>query len=205
MHTKWPPTRRVASAATADEKTAAVAARVAANLRAHLAARGDGGAPLVFVSQGDPPAERGVTPVLRLLAEEMGAPRVVVTLPAEIDPEHAPNADREGAAAEIDYEDLAALLRAGDRDDGGDGEGHAGADAPRPATLERLEEAVGALIATKNAARAAEGKPPLKGYYYDYALLQVRAARVRVARPPARSLVRPPARPRDPAPSRPRR
>ena len=120
-------------------------------LQALRARRGDLPRPVV-VTQGDPAAERGVAALSRRVASALGAPRVVVTLDAHLDPEHHPNADREGAAAELWLSELEALLE--------------------PRVVGELEAKVEELLARKDAVREAEGKAPLRSYYRQYALLQ---------------------------------
>ena len=101
--------------------------------------------PVILVTQGDPIEERGISAITRAVAEELAIPRALVTLPASIDPEHAPNAPREGVILEVGYDALAATL-----------------------DLAALESAVDAALAAKNRAR----ERPLAPYYRDYALLQ---------------------------------
>lgn len=140
--------------AAGDRRPAAqVAERVVANLeRAWGGTLKDSGE-LVVVTQGDPAAEHGVAPVARLVAEELGAPRAVVFLPSSMDPEHYQLADRQGAAAEVAYADLAEILAAN-------------------STLARLEGSVDALLREKNARRARERAGPLPNYFRTYAMLQ---------------------------------
>ena len=102
--------------------------------------------PVILVTQGDPIEERGISAITRLVADELAIPRALVTLPAAIDPEHAPNAPREGVVLEVGYDALAASLE----------------------DLAALETAIDAALAAKNRAR----ERPLAPYYRDYALLQ---------------------------------
>ena len=140
--------------AAGDRRPAAqVAQRVVANLERAWGGGRKASGELVVVTQGDPAAERGVAPVARLVAEELGAPRAVVFLPSDMDSEHYQLADRDGAAAEVAYADLAEILAA-------DG------------TLTRLEGSVDDLLREKDARRAGEGAGPLPEYYRTYALLQ---------------------------------
>ena len=110
----------------------------------------------MLVTQGDPAAERGVAPVARLVATELGVERAVVFLPQEIDPDHYLLSDKEGSAAEVSYADLAALLDEGEA----------------PTALDQLKDAVDALLHAKNDRRRSEGLRPLADYYKGYAMLQ---------------------------------
>ena len=118
-----------------------VARRVAAALRPRITER-----QAIIVTQGDPLEATGISAITRAVAEELAIPRALVTLPAAIDPEHAPNAPRDGVILEVDYDALAASLE----------------------NLSALETAVDGAIAAKNRAR----ERPLADYYRDYALLQ---------------------------------
>ena len=120
---------------------AEVARRVAAALRPRMTER-----PAILVTQGDPLEATGISAITRLVADELAIPRALVTLPASIDPEHAPNAPREGVILEVGYDALAASLE----------------------NLAALETAVDGAIEAKNRAR----ERPLADYYRDYALLQ---------------------------------
>ena len=120
---------------------AEVARRVAAALRPRITER-----QAILVTQGDPLEPTGISAITRAVAEELAIPRALVTLPASIDPEHAPNAPRDGVILEVGYDALAASLE----------------------DLAALETAVDGAIAAKNRAR----ERPLAPYYRDYALLQ---------------------------------
>ena len=120
---------------------AEVARRVAAALRPRISERR-----AILVTQGDPLEPTGISAITRLVADELAIPRALVTLPASIDPEHAPNAPRDGVILELGYDALAASLE----------------------NLAALETAVDGAIAAKNRAR----ERPLADYYRDYALLQ---------------------------------
>ena len=98
------------------------------------------------MTQGDPLEPTGISAITRIVADELAIPRALVTLPASIDPEHAPNAPRDGVILEVGYDALAASLE----------------------DLAALETAVDGAIAAKNRAR----ERPLADYYRDYALLQ---------------------------------
>ena len=123
-----------------------VARRVCEALRPRLSTSRES----ILLTQGDPLEARGISAVTRLVADELGLARGLVTLDASIDPDHAPNADRRGVVLEVKYGDLAASLPC----------------------LSRLEDAVDAAIADKNRAFAAAGARPLPAYARDYALLQ---------------------------------
>ena len=105
---------------------AEVARRVAAALRPRITER-----QAILVTQGDPLEATGISAITRLVADELAIPRALVTLPALIDPEHAPNAPREGVILEVGYDALAASLE----------------------NLAALESAVEDALAAKNRAR----------------------------------------------------
>ena len=120
---------------------AVVTAAAAAALRPRITER-----PAILVTQGDPLEATGISAITRIVADELAIPRALVTLPALIDPEHAPNAPREGVILEVGYDALAASLE----------------------DLAALETAIDDALAAKNRAR----ERPLAPYYRDYALLQ---------------------------------
>ena len=117
-----------------------MARRVAAALRPRITER-----QAILVTQGDPLEATGISAITRAVADELAIPRALVTLPASIDPEHAPNAPREGVILEVGYDALAATL-----------------------DLAALESAIDDALAAKNRAR----ERPLAPYYRDYALFQ---------------------------------
>ena len=82
-----------------------MARRVAAALRPRITER-----QAILVTQGDPLEPTGISAITRIVADELAIPRALVTLPASIDPEHAPNAPREGVILEVGYDALAASL-----------------------------------------------------------------------------------------------
>ena len=84
---------------------AEVARRVAAALRPQITER-----QAILVTQGDPLEPTGISAITRAVAEELAIPRALVTLPAAIDPQHAPNAPRDGVVLELGYDALAASL-----------------------------------------------------------------------------------------------
>ena len=90
---------------------AEVARRVAAALRPRITER-----QAILVTQGDPLEATGISAITRAVADDLAGfiPRALVTLPALIDPEHAPNAPREGVILEVGYDALAARPLAGD-------------------------------------------------------------------------------------------
>ena len=119
-----------------------VARRVAAALRPRITER-----QAILVTQGDPLEPTGISAITRAVAEELAIPRALVTLPAAIDPEHAPNAPRDGVILEVDYDALAASLE----------------------NLSALETAVDGAIAAKNRVR----ERPLADYYRDLSLIHI--------------------------------
>lgn len=115
------------------------------------------GKPVILVTQGDPLAARGISAITRAVASELSLPRALVCLDDSIDPSHSRDADRDGVILELRYSMLAGVLEP---------------PGAAPASLAALTRAVDSSLAAKNAAREAEGKPRLKEYYRDYALLQ---------------------------------
>ncbi|KAL3807926.1 hypothetical protein ACHAXA_000365 [Cyclostephanos tholiformis] len=143
-----------------------VAYRIVSNLRRHWGGRGgrdDDPAPAavwtmkppILVIQGDPIAERGISAITRIVAEELRIDRCLVCLDEDIYPEHSLLADRVGVAYELRYSSLLEILEEGGGDAG-----------------ERLGGAIDAKIATKNSQRNALGMDDLDESYRRWALLQ---------------------------------
>ena len=97
--------RRAGSAGGLGARRGRAAQAQAAALRPRITER-----PAILVTQGDPLEATGISVITRLVADELAIPRALVTLPASIDPEHAPNAPREGVILEVGYDALAASL-----------------------------------------------------------------------------------------------
>lgn len=132
----------------------AVAATLATRLQSHWLRR-PVDKPRLLVIQGDPPEARGISAITPRVAGWFGLSRALVCLDEDRAEYHARDADREKVILEYRYSQFCEIL----------GERH-------PEALPSLERAVDAQIETKNARRQAVGKPPLKPYFRDFALLQ---------------------------------
>lgn len=111
--------------------------------------------PRILVIQGDPKTERGISAITPIVANLLDIPRYLVCLDPEIDPGHSPNADRENVIVEMKYSQMATVL-----------ENH------QKGSVQKLQETIDTLLQAKNEKRREIGKPLLKDYYRDYALLQ---------------------------------
>ncbi|MDR9374929.1 MAG: hypothetical protein RI842_08365 [Schleiferiaceae bacterium] len=111
--------------------------------------------PLLLLTQGDPPAPRGIAAITPLVAVQLAIPRAVVCLDAELAPYHPRDADRQGVQQEYQYQALRAILA-----------------QHQPQKLAQLEAAIDAEITNKNKQRGTEGKSPLPAYYPLFARLQ---------------------------------
>lgn len=131
-----------------------VAANITQQLRSHWQQRPTD-KPKLIVIQGDPLEARGISAITPLVAEELCSPRGLVCLDENIADYHAPNADRNNVILEVRYSQLAAIL-----------------NHNQSGILQRLEAQVDRYIGEKNHQRRAMGKPALKDYFRDFALLQ---------------------------------
>jgi hypothetical protein len=141
-----------------------VANSIVSNLRRHWSVRGNrrdqtgvvsSMKPPLLIIQGDPIAERGISAITRIVAEELAIDRCLVCLDEDIDPEHSALADRVAVAYELRYSSLLEILKEG----GGD-------------AVERLCGAIDAKLAAKNVQRNALGMEDLADSYRRWALLQ---------------------------------
>jgi hypothetical protein len=132
----------------------AVAETIVAQLQMHWQARPYSKPPLLVI-QGDPLEPRGISAITPLVAKTLGIGRGLVCLDTHIADYHAPNADRANVHVECWFSELASALN--DR---------------HPGIVAALEAEVDAELSAKNARREADGKPPLKDYYRDFARLQ---------------------------------
>ena len=105
----------------------------------------------MIVIQGDPYTEHGISAITRVVSEDLQLPRCLITLDADFDPTHAPNADRLGVTTELSYSAVAASLV--------------------PADLDRLSAAIETALDGKRREREAEGRT-IPSYFLQYALLQ---------------------------------
>jgi hypothetical protein len=148
---------------------AVVAQHIVTQLQRHWSCSDDSGAdseerqrikdnhqkPKLLITQGDPLRDRGISAITPLVADLLNISRGLVVLDEHIAPYHSPNACRENMIWEMNYSELATVL-----------EDH------QPGTLPRLEETIDRYLLAKNERRTALGKPPLKDYFRDFALLQ---------------------------------
>ncbi|MBY5269427.1 shikimate kinase [Spiribacter salinus] len=111
--------------------------------------------PPMVVIQGDPPAPRGISAITPFVAEGLRASRALVCLDEHTADYHARDADRDNVGLEFRYSQLTGVV-----------------DHHHVDGMQRLAQAVDWQIATKNARRQSQGKPPLKSYFRDFALLQ---------------------------------
>ncbi|MDC3402193.1 shikimate kinase [Alphaproteobacteria bacterium] len=111
--------------------------------------------PLLLITQGDPYEERGISAITRLVADELDISRVLIFLDPSIADYHAPNADRYKVIFEIPYSKMADTIQTN-----------------IPGVFQTIEEKIDTYLANKNAKRVDQGKPSLRDYYRDFALLQ---------------------------------
>ena len=143
----------IEGAARADTRDASVVGRnIAQQLRLHWERRPPPAGPKVIVIQGDPYTEQGISAITRVVSEELQLPRCLITLDEDLDPTHAPNADRRGVNTELSYSSVAASLV--------------------PADLDRLSSAIEAALGDKQRQREAAGGRAIPSYFLQYALLQ---------------------------------
>ena len=161
---------------------AQVAANIVASLRSHWSSCNTNGSsnansnaacvggsisakPKLLITQGDPTAERGISAITPLVSEMLGIRRGLVVLDDHIDPDHAANAPRDNVIVECKYSDMLEVLK--QQQNASDA-----ANGDSKCITTRLEDAVDAHLARKNAKRLQMDKPPLKSYFKDYAMLQ---------------------------------
>ena len=142
----------IEGAARADTRDAVIVGRnIARQLRLHWERRPPPPGPKVIVIEGDPYTEHGISAITRVVSEDLQLPRCLITLDADLDPTHAPNADRLGVTTELSYSAVAASLV--------------------PADLDRLSAAIETALDGKRREREAEGRT-IPSYFLKYALLQ---------------------------------
>ena len=142
----------IEGAARADTRDAVIVGRnIARRLRLHWERRPPPPGPKVIVIQGDPYTEHGISAITRVVSEDLQLPRCLITLDADLDPTHAPNADRLGVTTELSYRTVAASLV--------------------PADLDRLSSAIEAALESKRRESEAKGRT-IPSYFLKYALLQ---------------------------------
>ena len=112
--------------------------------------------PKLIITQGDPLSERGISAITPKVADLLGVSRGLVCLDPDIADYHAPNADRDNVILEVRYSELTDILE----------------QQSKKGIVKELEAIVDQYIETKNRQRNEVGKPPLKPYFRDFALLQ---------------------------------
>ena len=111
--------------------------------------------PVLLVTQGDPPAEKGISAITRRVADELNIMRAMVFLDENIADYHKPNADQYNVTYKVSYSRLTRILNNTDN-------GIVTEIARR--VTDRLKE--------KNNVRKAQKLPKLAEYFYDFAMLQ---------------------------------
>jgi hypothetical protein len=111
--------------------------------------------PLIFVIQGDPRRERGISAITSIVAERYKCPRCLVCLDESISKHHSRNADRENVAYELRYSQMVDALA-----------------SSRPDLVIRIEASIDQALASKNERRKLDGKSELPSYCKTFALLQ---------------------------------
>lgn len=111
--------------------------------------------PVLLVTQGDPPAERGISAITRRVADELNIMRAMVFLDENIADYHKPNADHYKVTYKVSYSRLTRIL---DTTDNG--------------IVTELARRVTDRLKEKNNARKAQKLPKLAEYFYDFAMLQ---------------------------------
>ena len=111
--------------------------------------------PVLLVTQGDPPAEKGISAITRRVADELNIMRAMVFLDENIADYHKPNADRYKVTYKVSYSRLTRIL---DTTDNG--------------IVSELARRVTDRLKEKNNARKALKLAKLAEYFYDFAMLQ---------------------------------
>lgn len=111
--------------------------------------------PVLLVTQGDPYAEKGISAITRIVADEMNLPRAMVYLDADIADYHEPNADQYRVVHKIRYSDLTKFIATSET-----------------GLVEQLSELVEAHLEEKNQNRRAQNKAELAEYFFAFAMLQ---------------------------------
>ena len=111
--------------------------------------------PVLLVTQGDPPAEKGISAITRRVADELNIMRAMVFLDEDIADYHKPNADHYKVTHKVPYSRLTRIL-----------------DATDYGIVTELARRVTDRLREKNEARKALKMPELAEYFYDFAMLQ---------------------------------
>jgi hypothetical protein len=111
--------------------------------------------PLIFVIQGDPRRERGISAITSIVAQRCNAPRCLVCMDESMSKHHCGNADRENVAYEFKYSQMVDAL-----------------NLSRPDLVVKIEASIDQALATKNERRFLAGKSNMPSYCKKFALLQ---------------------------------
>lgn len=111
--------------------------------------------PVLLVTQGDPPAENGISAITRRVADELNVMRAMVFLDENIAYYHKPNADDYKVVYKVPYSQLTSILHAADN-----------------GIMVEINRHVNERLEKKNKARKALKMPRLAEYFYDFAMLQ---------------------------------
>jgi hypothetical protein len=136
-----------------DPKT--VASHVVSRLRSHWETDSSPKVvekPKLVIIQGDPLEERGISAITPIVAKELQTQRGLVLLDDHIADYHARDADYDNVILQMKYTEMVNALPS--------------------EKMAELEQTVDQMIHEKNQKRDKLGKPPLKDYFRDFALLQ---------------------------------
>lgn len=111
--------------------------------------------PVLLVTQGDPYAEKGISAITRIVADELNISRAMVYLDAKLADYHEPNADHYRVLHKVPYSQLTRILN--DTDNG---------------IVEELTRRVYDRLEKKNKVRKDLKMPELAEYFFDFAMLQ---------------------------------
>ena len=111
--------------------------------------------PALVITQGDPPAPRGISAITRIICDVLDLNRGLCLLDPSIAEYHARSADRYKSLFEVSYSDLCKELT-----------------FRHPGLVNQIETVIGKRINEKNAKRSEQQRAALADYYRDFALLQ---------------------------------
>lgn len=133
---------------------ARVANTVVASVKAHWEQHRPS-KPSLLITQGDPLEAKGISAITPRVAKSLQLERGLIVLDEGLADYHSPNADRDNVVLETRYSAAVAQL-----------------ESLRPGSVTKIESAVDALLAEKNAKRASLDKPPMADYCRIFAMLQ---------------------------------
>ena len=111
--------------------------------------------PLILLTQGDPLSAKGISAITPRVAEHFDIPRGLVYLDEHIADYHWRDADRTNVSLALPYSVMAHHL-----------------ERSQNGIVARISSLIDCHIAERNVTRNALEKPPLPGYFRDFALLQ---------------------------------